>query len=79
LFADASFGFDGTYLLAEVALEGAAVRAAAADGEDRLALQVFGAERVLLFKVSSLPVGRRGRTVAARTRRTVNGLLYRLR
>ncbi len=34
---------------------------------------------VLLFQASSLPVGRRRRIVAPRTRRTVNGLLYRLR
>jgi hypothetical protein len=43
LFADAAFGFDGPDLLAEVAFEGAAGGAAAADGEDRLALQVFQA------------------------------------
>ncbi len=57
MFADAGFGFDGTYLLTEVALEDAAVCAAAANGEDRLALQVFEAEGVLLFQASSHPVG----------------------
>lgn len=44
MFTDAGFGFDGPYLLAELALEGAACAAAAADGEDRLALEVFQAE-----------------------------------
>ena len=39
MFADAGFGFDGPELLAEVALEGPAGCAAAADGEDRLALE----------------------------------------
>ncbi len=57
MFANAGFGFDGPYLLAEVALEGPAGCAVAADGEDRLALQVFEAGGVLLFQVSSLPVG----------------------
>ena len=41
MFADAGFGFDGPDLLAEVALEGPAVGAAAADGEDRLALEAL--------------------------------------
>jgi hypothetical protein len=44
LFANAGFGLDGNYLLAEVALEGPAGGAVAADGEDRLALEVFEAE-----------------------------------
>ena len=44
MFADAGFGFDGPNLLAEVALEGPAGGAAAADGEDGIALEVFQAE-----------------------------------
>ena len=44
LLSHAGLALHGSYLLAEVALEGAAGGAAASYGEDRLALQVLEAE-----------------------------------